>query len=137
MRERAFYNYAIEGFEVNENNAAVVDIHYGAGKTPLHIFKKDTKMFVKAIISPKEIREREIERLIEGDEVEIKVLNKLLKGRAMILLTDFKNYLEYCNGGQNGVKEIAGLWINGKIAFGDAFDYETLEPSYEDLYPIK
>ncbi len=41
MRNIAFYHYAIEGFEVNKNNSAVVDIHYGAGKTPLNIFKKD------------------------------------------------------------------------------------------------
>lgn len=132
MRNRAFYHYAIDGFETNQNNAAVVDILYGAGKTPLHIFKKDAEKFIEAIISPDERRKRGIGQLV-GDEVE--VLNSLLKGRAMILCTDFENYLEYCNGAQNGVKEIAGLRIDGNIDLVEAFDYENLEPSIKVLYP--
>lgn len=132
MRNRAFYHYAIDGFETNQNNAAVVDILYGAGKTPLHIFKKDAEKFIEAIISPDERRKRGIGQLV-GDEVE--VLNSLLKGRAMILCTDFENYLEYCNGAQNGVKEIAGLRIDGNIDLVEAFDYKNLEPSIKVLYP--
>ena len=135
MIDRAFYNYAIEGIEVNENNPEVLNIHYGAGKTPLYIFKKDVQSFTGAIICPEEMREREFKRLPSGDEIE--VLNYLLKGRAMILCTDFENYLEYCNGAQIGVKEIAGLRINGQIDLINAFDYENLEPSFEVLYPIK
>jgi len=132
MRNRAFYHYAINGFETNQNNAAVVDILYGAGKTPLHIFKKDAEKFIEAIISPEERRKRGINQLV-GDEVE--VLNFLLKGRAMILCTDFENYLEYSNGTQNGIKEIAGLRIDGNIDLIEAFDYENLEPSIKVLYP--
>ena len=132
MRNRAFYHYAINGFETNQNNAAVVDILYGAGKTPLHIFKKDAEKFIEAIISPEERRKRGINQLV-GDEVE--VLNSLLKGRAMILCTDFENYLEYSNGTQNGIKEIAGLRIDGNIDLVEAFDYENLEPSIKVLYP--
>lgn len=137
MKDRAFYHYGIEGFEVRKENAAVVDIHYGSGKTPLNIFKKDIKRFVRAIISLEEMEERGIERLLNGDEIEIEELNYLLKGRAMILATDFKNYLEYSNGGQNRVCEIAGLRIDGNIDWVEAFPYKELEPSFEDLYPIK
>ena len=134
MRNRAFYNYAIDGFKTNENNAAVVDILYGAGKTPLHIFKKDAEKFIEAIISPMERRERGIGQLV-GDEVG--VLNSLLRGRAMILCTDFEVYFEYSNGPQNGVKEIAGLRIDGNIDLIESFDYENLKPTIKDLYPIK
>ena len=132
MRNRAFYNYAIIGFKTNKNNAAVVDILYGANKKPLHIFKKDAKKFIEAIISPEERIERKITQLV-GDEVEM--LNSLLKGRAMILCSDFENYLEYINSGQNCIKEIVGLTINGSINLGESFDYEKLEPSIKDLYP--
>lgn len=134
MKKRAFYNYAIEGFQTNENNVAIIDINYGFGKTPLHIFKKDMQMLIKAIISSEEMNERKIERL-EGDEVE--TLTHFLKGRAMILITDFESYDEYGNGIQNGVKEIAGLSIDGKIDRINSFNYETLEPRVEDLNPIK
>ena len=132
MRNRAFYNYAISGFKTNKNNAAVVDILYGANKKPLHIFKKDAKKFIEAIISPEERIERKIMQPV-GDEVEM--LNSLLKGRAMILCSDFENYLEYINSGQNRIKEIVGLRINGSINLGESFDYEKLEPSIKDLYP--
>lgn len=134
MRNRAFYHYAIDGFETNKNNAAVVDILYGAGKTPLYIFKKDAEKFIEAIISPMERRERGIGQLV-GNEVG--VLNSLLRGRAMILCTEFENYLEYSNGTQNRVKEIAGLRIDGNIDLIESFDYENLEPTIKDLYPIK
>ncbi len=133
MRDRAFYHYSIDGFETNKDNAALVDIFYGAGrKCPLQIFKKDAKRFINAIIS-KEEREKRLIGPLVGDEVE--VLNSLLKGRAMILCTDLKNYYEYINCGQNGIKEIAGLRIDGEINLREAFDYENLEPSIKDLYP--
>ena len=75
--------------------------------------------------------------MLNGDEIKIEVLNQFLKGRAMILATDFKNYLEYSNGGQNGVCEIAGLQIDGNIDWAAAFPYKELESSFKDLYPIK
>lgn len=131
--KRAYYNYAIVGFETNENNPKIVDILFGEGKLPLNIFKKDAEEFMEAIISSKEKRERGIKPIEAGKEVE--TLNHYLKGRAMILITDFFNYFEFYNGGQNGIKEIAGLRITGEIAFEDAFDYESLSPSFEDLYP--
>lgn len=139
MKDRALYHYGINGFEVRKENDAIIDIHYGqAGKMPLNIYKKDIKRFVRAIISPEEMEERGFERLLKDEvEIEIELLNYLLKGRAMILATDFKEYLEYSNGGQNGVCEIAGLRIDGNIDWEGAFPYKELEPSFEDLYPIK
>lgn len=137
MQDRAFYHYGIEGFEVRTDNTAVVDIHYGAGKTPLHIFKKDIKRFVRAIISLEEMEARGIERLLNGDEVKIEVLNQFLKGRAMIVATNFENYIEYSNGGQNCVCEIVGLLIDGNIDWENAFPYRKLEPDFKDLHPIK
>lgn len=127
MMIKAFYCYAINGFETNKKNSAIVDIFYGRDKLPLHIFKKDANKFVKAIITPMEREERGIYRL-DGDEVE--VLNRYLKGRAMILCTDFCNYVEYCNGLQNGIQVIVGLSIDGSIDLTESFNYKKLRPRY-------
>lgn len=139
MENRAFYHYGIDGIEVSKKNDSIVDIYYGASKSPLHIFKKDVSRFVRAIISSEEAEEAGIEQLPNENEVEFKItlLNRLLKGRAMILATNFKNYSEYYNVGQNGVCEIAGLLIDGNINWAESFPYNELKPEYEDLYPIK
>ena len=117
MEGFAYYAYGIMGVETNNKNDSIIDIHYGNNKCPLHIFKKDVPMFIKALISSEEISERGI-----------------LKGRAMILATDFRNYFEYCNQGQCLIKRIMGMKIDGKIGFASYFDYESLEPKYKDLY---
>lgn len=129
---KAYYNYAINGFTENLNNADIIDIEYGNGKFPIHIFKKDTDRLINAILSPNERRQRLIARIEEDD---IEYLNRLLKGRAMILITDFENYSEYCSSGQNGIEEITGMDISGKLNSQESFDYKTLAPGIEDLYP--
>ena len=130
--EKAYYNYAITGFKVNSNNADIIDIEYGKSKFPLKIFKKDANRLIKAILPPAERKVRGISDDIDGDVVER--LNILLKGRAMVLITNCENYLEYCNGGQNGVEKITGINISGEFNT-PAFDYKSLSPAFEDLYP--
>ena len=132
MMEKAYYNYAITGFKVNPNNADIIDIEYGESKLPLSIFKKDANRLIKAILPPVERKVRGISDNIDGDVVER--LNVLLKGRAMVLITDFANYLEYYNGGQNGIEKITGMNISGEFNV-PAFDYKSLSPEFTDLYP--
>ena len=35
MKDRAFYHYGIDGFEVRKENDAIIDIHYGSRNSPL------------------------------------------------------------------------------------------------------
>ena len=130
--EKAFYNYAIRGFKINPNNADIIDIEYGKSKIPLKIFKKDANGLIKAILPPAERKVRGISDDIDGDVVER--LNVLLKGRAMVLITNCENYMEYSNGGQNGVEKITGINISGEFNI-PAFDYKSLSPGFKDLYP--
>lgn len=130
--EKAFYNYAIRGFKINPNNADIIDIEYGKSKIPLKIFKKDANRLIKAILPPAERKVRGISDDIDGDVVER--LNVLLKGRAMVLITNCENYMEYSNGGQNGVEKITGINISGEFNI-PAFDYKSLSPGFKDLYP--
>ena len=130
--EKAFYNYAIRGFKINPNNADIIDIEYGKSKIPLKIFKKDANRLIEAILPPAERKVRGISDDIDGDVVER--LNVLLKGRAMVLITNCENYMEYSNGGQNGVEKITGINISGEFNI-PAFDYKSLSPGFKDLYP--
>ena len=133
----SYYTYGIDGIEVNKNNVEIVDIQFGNGKMPLQIFKKDVIDFVTAILPLEEIKERGITlgyiaQVIQENGVE--ALNKLLKGRCMVLLTTFHSYLEYPNGAQNNVEFITNLNIDGQINIRNAFDLKQRGPSYEDLY---
>lgn len=132
----AYYSYGITNVTENENNRNIIDIHFGSSKLPLSIFKKDAYDFLRSIISQVEIRERGLERLLDKiNGEEIKVLNYLLEGRAMVLCTDFENYLEYANGGQNGIQKITSIQLDGTFALTDAYDYASRQPGINDLYP--
>lgn len=138
MKNAAFYNYGITDISINEKNEELLNINYGRGKNPLSIFKRDIMAFIEAILPKDEREQREItaEKVNKAlEEDGIKVLNYLLGGRSMIMITEFENYFEYCNVGQNHIKKITGLNINGEMELESAFDYEEKRPTYEDLYP--
>jgi len=133
----SYYTYAIDGVAINKNNEEIIDIKYGNGKSPLHIFKNDLIDFVTAILSKKELKERGItlEKIASVMQVKgVEVLDELLQGRCMVLLTTFHNYLEYSNNGQNNVELITNLRIDGQIDMASAFNFKQRKPSYDDLY---
>ena len=138
MNNEAYFNYGINSVELHKENEELLDINYGKNKIPISIYKNDIIDLIKAIIPAEEIEYRgitaeKVEKALQEDGVS--VLNYLLGGRAMILITDFKNYMEYTNGGQNHIKKITGLNIDGKMELENAFNYETKQPSFRDLYP--
>ena len=136
--EEAYYVYGINGITTRKENDNIMVINFGNGKLPLYIFRKDLIDFIHAIIPVEEleylgITDEKILSVVEEKGVES--LDELIKGRGMVLITDFKNYFEYSNGGQNGVKKITSIDIDGKFGRESAFDYESRKPSYYDLYP--
>ncbi len=136
--EGAYFVYGLKGIKVNENNEEILDIEFGRSKFPLNIFKKDIIDFIRAVIPAEELEERGIteEKILKAiEEHGIEVLNELLEGRAIVLITDFYNYFEYINAGQNQIRKITTLNIDGEIEEETAFDYGEREPGYYDLYP--
>lgn len=130
---KAYYNYSIDGFE--ERGKDILDINYGNGKIPLHIFRKDVKRFIRAIMSQEELETIHAELWLDGDgsEVVVRVLNELFKGRAMVLATQFRHYLEYMDDRQHDICKIAGLQIDGNINWEEAFPYDELTPTLDEL----
>ena len=129
----AYYSYGIDKITQNDNNGDLIDIHYGGDrKVPISIFKTDFLDFIKAIISKEEREERRL-----TDEILSNTGSKYVIGRAMILMTDFDNYLEYANAGQNGIIRIAGMDIHGRINMEESFDYKNRQPDFSELYPKK
>lgn len=136
---KAFYNYGINDIGENKDNKEILDVNFGHGKFPLHIWKKDIMDFVKAVISKEEVEDRGItpEKLQQSlKEDGVAVLNYLLGGRSMILITNTKNYLDYKNAGQS-IQQITGLNLDGEIEMENAFDYIARSPKYSDLHPSK
>ena len=138
MNGNAFYNYAINGITQNERNPELFDISYGGGKIPLSIFKKDVEDFIRAVI-PLENDPgltADIERALKSfrEQGDISGLNAFLNGRAMIIISDFKDAGEYINGGQNGIQLITSLKLDGQFN-GIVFDYDKRQPIFKDLYP--
>lgn len=100
MAKKAFYNYGISDVNVNKSNEAILDVNFGHGKFPLHIFKRDIMDFIKAVLPEEEVEQRQItsEKVNKSlEEDGISLLNYLLGGRAMIIVSNYENYYEYCN----------------------------------------
>ena len=55
----------------------------------------------------------------------------------MVLVSNFRSYYEYCNGGQNNVQKITGFNIDGELEMDSAFDYATRRPTARDLHPAE
>ena len=131
-----FYSYGLKEININKENNNIYDINFGKFKFPLNVFKKDMVEFIETIISEEErdmfdLSSDKINNLIEKDSLE--VLNKFIVGRSITLITTFRNPSEYINVGQNKIKYISSLNLDGK--FERVFDYENKKPKYEDLYP--
>jgi len=138
-QQKAIYNYAINGITPNKRNPEIFDINYGGGKTPLSIFKKDMQDFMKAVIPLENDTAftADFEKALQdfNEQGDITGLNAFLTGRAMIIVSNFKDVAEYINSAQNGIKLITSLNLDGHLDLDNAFDYYTRRPSYEDLYP--
>ena len=126
----AYYTYGIGDIIENKENDSIVDVHFGNGKMPVHIFKEDLVDFYRAIIPEEEREDLEI-----TDKELFQYGQKKVKGRAICLVTTFKNFLEYSNGGQNGIVALTGIKIDGRPNLEEGFDYKHRKPRYNDLYP--
>ena len=134
----SYYIYGIETITENSDNKDLLNVEYGPHKLPISIFKKDIMDFIRAILPEQEIDERRITSELISKSLEkngTALLNEILAGRSMILISDYKNYLEYYNGVQNSLMKITGLHMDGHIQEKNAFNYILREPSREDLRP--
>ncbi len=130
---KAFYIYGIEKLEENKNNSNIIDVYFGNKTVAYHIHKVNLNNFVISLLP--EFDDLYKYYFNKNNGFTVSDANQLLKGRAIVVVTDFKNILEYCNGGQNGIIGVTTLGLDGD------FKAKTLDTlfkdnvTYEELYP--
>ena len=145
MRQtHAYYCYGIDNFEEYNNgyegpqNPNLITMKYGNGKK--YVFHKDHCFdLLRAIMGDeylldnlKKTRENFNEFVKENGL--IKTMNNCLKGRGFIMVTDFANYCEYSNGGQNSVVGISGMALSGELFACSEENLFTDEATYKEMY---
>jgi len=139
----AFYCYGIDGVEQFNNgfeceqNPSLLTLKYGCGKK--YVFHADQAFkLIKAVYGVEMLLEMKLTEKRFNENVEkdglIECLNVYLKGRGMVMVTDFKNYLEYFNGGQNAVVGITSIDLNGAYHSLEDNGMFTDQATYEEMY---
>lgn len=147
----SFYNYGIKGVKENDicnNNCTKEDrekttnpelliLEYGYGKR--FVFRKDDAYkLLEKILGKSFLKELKIDELTFYKNV-IKfgyeeALNTLIKGRAIVIVTNLSNHLEYWNGVQNDIVGLTGIDINGEYIAQDEKDLFPDIVTYKDIY---
>lgn len=61
-------------------------------------------------------------------------MNVFLKGRAVVFVTNFSDYLEYFNGAQNRIVGLTGIDLNGEYLAQDEKGLFPDNVTYEEIY---
>ena len=149
----AFYNYAIAGVEENQTCAYGIDqadrekyinpdlliLKYGIGGEKQFYFRKqDSYKLLQKILGQNYLDYMRISKEKFDDVVSKKgylpALNGCLDGRAVVFVTEFENYSEYHNRGQNGVVGLTGIDLDGEYIAKEKGDLFPDNISYEDIY---
>lgn len=64
----------------------------------------------------------------------VDTLNTMLKGRALIFVTEFESYLEFLNGGQNREVGLTGMDIDGKLLAEQEKELFLDDVSFDEIY---
>lgn len=124
--------YGINKLEVNQKNSSIIDVDFGFGKLPYHIHQSNLNDFCKALLPDYDLFKDYCEK---NNGFSLKDANEILKGRAIIFVTDFKEYFEYGNGGQNGIIGVTTLDIDGDFKAKELEDLFNDNVSYREKNP--
>ena len=136
----AIYNYGIKEFKEYEQNPNLLIMVYGMDKT-FYFHKKDSYKLFKALYGQGLMDALGIDQTKFDDNVTkyglLQVLNNNLKGRAVVFVTNFKDYFEYLNGGQNLVKGITSIDIDGELFAKNSQELFPDTVTYDEKYNYK
>ena len=145
----ATYLYAVEGFKQYNNgfkekdqNPDLIAMEFGGGKMPYVFHKENAYDLMLTIYGKKQLvdylgitREKFDEYVEENGLLNVMTAN--LKGRGFVMVTDFANYAEYSNGGQNGIIGITAMDIDGELYAEKGEKLFTDKAKYEEMYNYK
>ncbi len=149
----AFYNYAIRGVEENRKgmydpeqedkekyiNPDLLVLKYGLGRGKEFYFRKEDsykllqKIVGKNFLEFFAVTKEKFDVLVQENGY-LDVLNHYLEGRAVVIVSEFENYLEYFNGGQNKVVGLTGIDLDGEYIAKNKEDLFLNTVSYDDIY---
>ena len=149
----AFYNYAIRGVEENRKgmydpeqedkekyiNPDLLVLKYGLGRGKEFYFRKEDsykllqKIVGKNFLEFFKVTKEKFDTLVQENGY-LDVLNHYLEGRAVVIVSEFENYLEYFNGGQNKVVGLTGIDLDGEYIAKNTTDLFLNTVSYDDIY---
>lgn len=130
---KAFYIFSIDKLEESEKNSNIIDVYFGGKNFPYRIHKANINDFCKALLPEYDDFYKDYFNKNKG--FSLKEINALLKGRALVVVTDFENYLEYLNGGMNSIVGVTTININGDFKAKELDDLFKDDVAYEELYP--
>ncbi len=144
--EHAYYCYGITRFEEYNNgfnkpqNPNLITMVYGGSKE--YVFHKENACdLVKAVCGKPScdkfnLTKEKFDKYVENYGL-IETLTHYLKGRGFIMVTDFENYLEYSNGGQNRVVGVTGIDLNGVILAQSEEELFSDQATFDEMYRYK
>ena len=143
----SYYNYGID--EVVENSAKetymdckpantnLLILKYGGGKK-FYFRKVDSYKLLQRVLGQNFLQAIKYNEKTFHENIEksgyVDVLNTFLKGRAIIFVTEFENYLEFLNGGQNSVVGLTGMDIDGKLLAQQDKQLFLDDVTYNEIY---
>lgn len=138
--EYAFYNYGISGVEEVHRNPNLLILKYGIrGLKEFYFRKKDSYKLLQKILGQNELDYRRITEAKVNEYITkhgySKALNDYLNGRAVVFVTEFANYLEYYNGGQNDLVGLTGIDLDGEYIAKEKEDLFPANVTFEEMYP--
>lgn len=142
-KEHAYYCYGIDKFEEYNNgydrpqNPNLITMFYGGEKE--YVFHKENAYdLVKAICGKPYFDDFDLTKEKFNTYVEhhglMQVMKYYLCGRGFVMVTNFKNYLEYSNGGQNRIVGITGMDLNGNLFAQSEEELFSDQATYEEMY---
>lgn len=143
----SYYNYGID--EVVENseketymegkpaNKNLLILKYGGGKK-FYFRKADAYKLLQRVLGQKFLKaikcnEKTFNKYV-NETGYVDTLNTMLKGRALIFVTEFESYLEFLNGGQNREVGLTGMDIDGKLLAEQEKELFLDDVSFDEIY---
>ena len=109
-----------------------------AGGKEFYFRKEDSYKLLQKIVGKNflesfKVTKEKFDTLVQENGY-LDVLNHYLEGRAVVIVSEFENYLEYFNGGQNAVVGLTGKDLDGEYIAKNTTDLFLNTVSYDDIY---
>lgn len=137
--EHAYYCYGIKEFKECDNPNLIKMIYNQSKQYVFH--KNKCYDFVKAICGDAYLADVDMTKSKFDEHIKqyglVDVMNANLAGRGFVMVTDYADYVEYYNLGQNNVVGITGMSLGGSLYAQDEDELFTDRVTVDEQYHYK